>query len=324
MTGPDIPMVELAELLAHESAGDWDTFGPIVRVHDRGIFDPVKDTAVLKRLPFITMTVGSTSSSNQSPLDTAVDMVVPHALVGNVAHRTRANPEAAVVLTQLTRTTAGMSVEEAIGLESFAYAMLQAGREFSRWLAMRTPRTDRAAEGQVIVHEEQGSFDVLLDRPDRANAINARMRTELESVLRTLALTTGPITLRGAGRHFCAGGDLSEFGLVETPVLGHLTRMRQNLPASVARLADRLTVHVHGACVGAGMELSSFAGHVTATKGATWRLPEVSMGLLPGCGGTVSIPRRIGRQRTLLLALSDITIDVTTALEWGLIDEISH
>jgi enoyl-CoA hydratase/carnithine racemase len=52
------------------------------------------------------------------------------------------------------------------------------------------------------------------------------------------------------------------------------------------------------------------------------RLPEVAMGLVPGAGGTVSLPRRIGRQRTALLALTGRRIDATTAREWGLVDRV--
>jgi len=48
------------------------------------------------------------------------------------------------------------------------------------------------------------------------------------------------------------------------------------------------------------------------------------MGLLPGCGGTVSIPRRIGRQRTLLMAVTGMKIDAQVPLEWGLVDEVSE
>ena len=77
---------------------------------------------------------------------------------------------------------------------------------------------------------------------------------------------------------------------------------------------------VHGPCAGAGIELAAFAGTVVAEAGTTFRLPEVGMGLIPGAGGTVSIPRRIGRWRTLYLALTGQPLDVATALAWGLAD----
>ena len=61
---------------------------------------------------------------------------------------------------------------------------------------------------------------------------------------------------------------------------------------------------------------------VRAAADTTFSLPEVSMGLIPGAGGTVSVPARIGRHRTVTLALSGRRIDVDTALAWGLVDEL--
>jgi enoyl-CoA hydratase/carnithine racemase len=90
----------------------------------------------------------------------------------------------------------------------------------------------------------------------------------------------------------------------------------------LADCASRLHVVVHGACVGAGIELPAFADHVVAHPDASFRLPEVSMGLVPGAGGTASLPRRIGRQRTAWMALTGAPVEPMTALSWGLIDEV--
>lgn len=79
---------------------------------------------------------------------------------------------------------------------------------------------------------------------------------------------------------------------------------------------------VQGPCVGAGVELSAFAGRVIADPHTTFRLPEISMGLIPGAGGTVSISRRIGRQRTARLAILGEPMGAAEALAYGLIDEI--
>jgi enoyl-CoA hydratase/carnithine racemase len=70
------------------------------------------------------------------------------------------------------------------------------------------------------------------------------------------------------------------------------------------------------------MELPAFAGRVAARRDAYFILPEVALGLVPGAGGTASVPRRIGRQRTAWLALSGERIDAPTALAWGLVDEL--
>jgi enoyl-CoA hydratase/carnithine racemase len=79
---------------------------------------------------------------------------------------------------------------------------------------------------------------------------------------------------------------------------------------------------VHGKNYGAGVELAAFAGKLIASRDATFTLPEMKMGLIPGSGGTASLPLRIGRQRTLLLALTGLPIDAVAAQAWELVDEI--
>jgi enoyl-CoA hydratase/carnithine racemase len=132
------------------------------------------------------------------------------------------------------------------------------------------------------------------------------------------------VKLRSTGKAFSIGGDLDEFGTTRDPATAHLIRSR-TLPAVVlARCADIVDVYIQGACIGAGVELSAFAGRVTAARTAWFQLPELAMGLLPGAGGCVSVPRRIGRQRATLMILSGQRIDAETALRWGLIDAIEH
>jgi enoyl-CoA hydratase/carnithine racemase len=84
----------------------------------------------------------------------------------------------------------------------------------------------------------------------------------------------------------------------------------------------RTRAELHGACIGAGIELAAYAGTVVARPNAFVQLPEVAMGLIPGAGGTVSLPRRIGRQRTAFLALTGRRIDAPTARDWGLVDRV--
>jgi enoyl-CoA hydratase/carnithine racemase len=90
----------------------------------------------------------------------------------------------------------------------------------------------------------------------------------------------------------------------------------------MAGVADRVVAFLHGSCFGSGIELSAFAARVVARPDTVIGLPEVSLGLIPGAGGTVSLPRRIGRHRTAWLALTGRTIDAATARAWGLVDEI--
>jgi enoyl-CoA hydratase/carnithine racemase len=83
-----------------------------------------------------------------------------------------------------------------------------------------------------------------------------------------------------------------------------------------------VVVGLHGACLGAGVELPAFAARVVAADDARLGLPELGLGLVPGAGGTVSLPRRVGRHRTLELLLLDGTISAAAALGWGLVDEV--
>ena len=83
-----------------------------------------------------------------------------------------------------------------------------------------------------------------------------------------------------------------------------------------------MTAKVHGACIGAGIELAAFCKKIIAEEDAFFQLPEIGFGLLPGAGGTASLPRRIGRYDTALLAITGKTISSDEALKLGLIDEI--
>ena len=68
--------------------------------------------------------------------------------------------------------------------------------------------------------------------------------------------------------------------------------------------------------------MAAFCDHISAQRETTLALPEVAFGLIPGAGGTVSVTRRIGRHRTMALALTGRSIDAQTAGAWGLVDEI--
>jgi enoyl-CoA hydratase/carnithine racemase len=88
-------------------------------------------------------------------------------------------------------------------------------------------------------------------------------------------------------------------------------------------LGERASVHLHGACIGAGLEIPAAAQRRIATPDAWFQLPELRMGLIPGAGGTVFVPRAIGRHRTAWLVLSGKRITAKQALLLGLIHAIA-
>ena len=148
-----------------------------------------------------------------------------------------------------------------------------------------------ASKSPVKVTQHHSTVELSLNRPRRHNALNAAMRNELFSILDALRHRPDvEVELRGTGPSFCSGGDLSEFGLTADPVAGHLIRVTASLPFTVDQIGHRLTVGVHGACAGAGIELAAFADRIVASDDAHIWLPEASFGLIPGVGGNCVNP----------------------------------
>lgn len=254
-----------------------------------------------------------------------VEVPDPPAALSSLSRAVGSSPLAALCLVQLLRCTEAMSIPDALAAESWIYSMLQAGPAFARWLSERPHKADPIESTPPVLVGRSGSrLDIRLNRPHVRNALNAAMRDALIDALRMVVAdpTIVEAVLAGNGPSFCSGGDLAEFGTSPDPATAHAVRVTRSAGAWLARCADRVTVEVHGACIGAGIELPAFAGRVLAAPDARFSLPEVAMGLIPGAGGTASITRRVGRHRAAYLALSSAPLPVETARRWGLVDEI--
>lgn len=258
------------------------------------------------------------------------DVVVPdNQSTQPVAEAVARNPVAATVLVQVLRTSEGLPLESSLLVESLAYAGLQGGEEYARWLDDRPGEStaDSGEEGPaVLMHRNARRLDVELNRPGHRNAMSVEMRDALMEVLSLVKADDSikRVELSGRGRCFSVGGDLTEFGTAPDPASGHVIRGLALPGRLLADCADRVHVHVHGACIGSGVEFPAFAGHVSTAPNAHFQLPEVGMGLIPGAGGTTSIARRIGRQRLAWWALTGRRIRAERAREWGLVDAIEE
>ncbi len=263
-----------------------------------------------------------------APVADLFDLVVadPEPVVATV----EGSPQAAVTLVQVLRASLSLPVPVALAAESSAYSMLQSGPEFARWRAAaqayETPAAAAGVAPPVVVERTGDRLHLTLNRPGRHNAVNADMREQLVAALLVACAdpTVGSVILDGAGPSFCSGGDLAEFGTRPDPVTAHLVRLTRCPARLLAELAARLEVRLHGATIGAGLEMAAFARRVVAHPDTVLSLPEIGLGLIPGAGGTVSVPRRIGRHRTAELALAGGPIDVRTALRWGLVDAVER
>jgi hypothetical protein len=284
--------------------------------------------ATLSRLacPSVALCRGTASPAAAELLDRFDVVARSEAEAAPVLATASRMPIAATALAQLLRLGERLGLHDGLVAESLVYSTLQAGPEFAGWRRANPQRLRAAASDipAVLVERRDDQLFLVLNRPEQHNAFSATMRDALAEALHVAVSdpSIARILLTGAGPSFSSGGDLAEFGTLPDPATAHMVRSTRNVGRLIAACADRTRVVVQGACVGAGVELPAFAHRVVARADAFFQLPELAMGLVPGAGGTVSLPRRIGRQRTAWLALSGTRIDAITAKRWGLVDEI--
>lgn len=274
----------------------------------------------LRHLPCPVIGIG------EGALSPACDVVLPHdkklpIIARNITHA----PIAAMVLVQHLRASENLSLRDTLTAESFAYAAVQNGPEFQNWLSGYQRQSLPISNApQLLIESDNDVLSLTLNRAETRNAIGTEMRDALCEAL-DIALVDdsfSKVKLTGHGATFSTGGAVEEFGEVSDPATAHWVRSLRLPAQKLAQLSDKLHVHVNGAAIGAGAEIAAFGYHVTASPKAWFQLPELKYGLIPGAGGTASIPKRIGRQKTAYMALSMEKIKAKTALDWCLIDQI--
>jgi hypothetical protein len=291
---------------------------------------PARELAdrLLRALPVITIAANDAPAWVREACDLSGDAA------GWIAAIERA-PYACLAGTLLVREPPA-TTEAGLAAESAVYSMLQASPEHQTWLRTRagcsSPENVRAAapgsgetasKARVRVERAGHVVTVSLARAERHNALDPAMRDALVGALEPLRHEPATqVVLRGDGPSFCSGGDLDTFGTAPPPAEAHSVRLVRSPAHACASLGPQLTARIHGHCLGAGIELAAFARRVVCTDDAVIGLPEIDLGLIPGAGGTVSIPRRAGRHRFLELMISRRSIDAETAKRWGLVDEV--
>jgi len=188
-------------------------------------------------------------------------------------------------------------------------------------------RTADSSEGlggfRTITFSRRGAVaTITLNRPEVLNAYDVEMRDDLFSVFGAVAddPTVGALVLRGRGRAFSSGGDLTEFGTAPSPLVARWVRWRRDVWGLFRSLKAIAIAAVHGYAAGSGLEMALLCDLVLAADDAVFFLPECALGMIPGVGGTQTLPRAVGVGRALHMVLTGSRVDAREALRIGLVN----
>jgi enoyl-CoA hydratase len=178
----------------------------------------------------------------------------------------------------------------------------------------------------ILTEFKNGITTITINRPSKLNALNKATIEELHdafNVANTDA-NTKVIILTGSGeKAFVAGADISEFAHFDVENGGKLAAKGQELLFNfVENLKTPVIAAINGFALGGGLELAMSAHFRIASDTARMGLPETSLGVIPGYGGTQRLPQLIGKGRAMELVMTAGMIDAATALNYGLVNHV--
>lgn len=177
----------------------------------------------------------------------------------------------------------------------------------------------------LLVEKLEGNVALLtVNRPDKMNALNSKVRRSLFEAFRELKEDdeVRVVVITGAGdRAFIAGADIGEFkdaGAVEqyrSMQDGDIYSLMEDFPKPIIAM-------INGFCLGGGCELSMACDIRISSDRARLGQPEINLGIIPGGGGTQRLPRLVGEGRAALLIMSGVLVEADEALDIGLVDSV--
>ena len=172
---------------------------------------------------------------------------------------------------------------------------------------------------------DDGIATITVNRPDKLNALNAATVREIGAAIGAVRDDDGVrgVLVTGAGeKSFVAGADIAELATMG-PVTGvRVSRAGQDIFRNIERLGKPVLAAVNGFALGGGLELALACHLRIASSNARFGLPEVKLGIIPGYGGTIRLPRIVGRGRALELILTGEMIDAAEAHRIGLVNRV--
>lgn len=177
---------------------------------------------------------------------------------------------------------------------------------------------------ETVLYEKIDEIAILkLNRPKVLNAINVQLTRDLHQALAEVALdaTVKGVIIKGEGRAFCAGDDLSEspLGMPVEEILRHI-EVLQDTTRIMLNMEKPVIAAVHGYALGAGCEWAMSADIRIAAEGTKFGFPETNVGAGITNGGTKLLPLLIGIGRAKWMAFTNERIDAKTAEQWGLVN----
>ncbi len=178
----------------------------------------------------------------------------------------------------------------------------------------------------LIVEKKENLAVITINRPSQLNALNKETIAELHVAIKTAEKdkTIGVIILTGSGeKSFVAGADIKEFADFTISQGGELAlKGQQTLFSFIENLGTPVIAAVNGFALGGGLELAMSAHIRVASNNARMGLPEVSLGVIPGYGGTQRLPQLVGKGKANEMIFTAGMIKADEALQWGLVNYV--
>ena len=167
--------------------------------------------------------------------------------------------------------------------------------------------------------------EVALNRPTKGNALTSAMLEQLDGVFSGISADSSvrAVVLRGRGKFFCTGGDISEWGSLTPQQMGTEWILRGVAVLDrLAKLPQPVVAVVSGLALGGGLEIALSADIRIALGSAKFGMPETNIGMIAGWGGVRRLAETIGVARARLMTLTGSPISAEKALEWGLVTSV--
>jgi enoyl-CoA hydratase/carnithine racemase len=170
--------------------------------------------------------------------------------------------------------------------------------------------------------DEQGAALLRLNRPEARNALSPQMRAEIAESLERLDADPGArcIVIAGSDEFFAAGADIR--AMAERPIDAAPDPKGMEFWLRISEIQTPTIAAVSGYAFGGGCELAMACDMIVADENARFGQPEITLGIIPGGGGTQRLARAIGKQRAMEYVLTGRRWDAKTAESWGIVNRV--